>query len=70
MEALNLLDQNYCRPEIYARCIDDIILGPVVRDSTYVSDLLKCFSAISDDIHFTIEIPDQGQPLNVLDLAF
>ena len=56
-------------PEIYARYIDDIILGPLNRNSPLNLQILQAFNSINTDIKFTLEVPVIGKPLNFLDLS-
>lgn len=55
-------------PVIYARYIDDVIMGPFNRLTTDFSNILDKFNKVNNDIQFTIEIP-KVNTLNFLDIS-
>ena len=55
--------------ELYARYIDDIIMGPFERKDGVVNDILRVFNEINANIKFTMEIPTTDEPLNFLDIS-
>ena len=57
------------KPTVYARYIDDIIMGPLEKDTTIINEILEIFNSINDNIKFTIEIPEYGKPINFLDIS-
>ena len=63
----DLKDRYAIVPALYARYIDDIIIGPFDKGSDF-SKLLKTFNSISSEIKFTMEVPENGV-LNFLDLS-
>ena len=65
--ALQILSEDLT-PEIYARYIDDIILGPFVHDETNFQKILDAFNSINKSIQFTIEVPEPSEPIHFLDL--
>ncbi len=66
---LKIKSKTGLRPEIYARYIDDIILGPLERNEANINHILDIFNSINDNIQFTIEIPERRQALNFLDTS-
>ena len=69
-QALQVIAETYdLVPEIYARYIDDIILGPLNRNSPLNSQILQAFNSINSDMKFTLEVPEIGKPLNFLDMS-
>ena len=70
-EALRRLNTVYkILPQLYARYIDDIIIGPFDKDNELLRRMLEVFNAINDNIKFTIEIPaGETNKLNYLDMT-
>ena len=68
-KALKTLRESFdLNPRIYARYIDDIIVGPFYpNDLILNSKFLEVFNGVHNDIQFTIEIPDKV--LNFLDIS-
>ena len=67
--ALDLLKEKYnFVPKLFKRYIDDIILGPI-NNLDFTKTILATFNEINPDIQFTIEIPENGKPLNFLDIS-
>ena len=56
-------------PTLYARFIDDIILGPFESDNNTFKQILDVFNSINKNIQFTGEIPEPNNPLNFLDIS-
>ena len=54
-------------PAIYKRYIDDILIGPIDRNSNLSQIILETFNKENEDIKFTLEIPDNA--LSFLDMA-
>ena len=54
-------------PEIYVRYIDDILIGPIEKDSNLPQRILDIFNEENESIKFTIEIPQNT--LNFLDMS-
>ena len=57
------------QPYIYVRYIDDILVGPINRDSDLPHKILDKFNSTNEDISFTMEIPEANDPLNFLDIS-
>ena len=69
-EALSRLKTTHnFSPTVYARYIDDVILGPVHRDNNILEIILKTFNAVNRSIDFTMEVPKVDEPLNYLDIS-
>ena len=56
-------------PTLYARFIDDVILGPVELDEPFCNTILETFNSINKSIQFTMEIPKSDEPMNFLDTS-
>ena len=63
---LKLKDQEIF-PKLYARYIDDIILGPFVSSVDFKM-IVNVFNSIDKNIQFTVEVPE-NQILNFLDIS-
>ena len=69
-QALEILERQLnLKPLIYARYIDDIFMGPYLKNTTDFEAILRVFNSINNSIKFTAEIPKVDQPLNFLDLS-
>ena len=68
-EALSKLADG-AKPIVYARYVDDIIMGPYIHSATVHQNILDTFNAVNSHIQFTIEAPQAPMPLNYLDLQF
>ena len=56
------------RGHVHRRYIDDVILGPV-KISPMIGKILQIFNSVNEDIKFTLESPDVGEPKNFLDIS-
>ena len=56
-------------PKVYVHYIDDILLGPIERDSDFAWTVLEMFNSVNDDISFTLEAPNDQNIINFLDLS-
>ena len=63
----SLREKSEFKPAIYVRYIDDILIGPIDKNSNLPQTILETFNKVNEDIKFTLEIPDKA--LNFLDLA-
>ena len=69
-KALKLLyEAHKFTPKIYVRYIDDILIGPVIRNDVFCKTILDIFNSINENIKFTMEVPNVNEPVNFLDLA-
>ena len=59
-------DYNFI-PRVFARYIDDLIIGPMDKTSTLPSQILDVFNSINEDISFTLDGPNEHNILNFLD---
>ena len=67
-KALQLLkSQHNISPSIYARYIDDVIMGPFDKDFDF-DVILRTFNGIDENIEFTLEVP-KNLTLNFLDIS-
>ena len=58
------------KPDLYARYIDDIIIGPFHRENDSVQEkILDVFNSINDNVKFTMEVPAKEEGLNYLDIS-
>ena len=68
-ETLMSLKNNYDTvPKLYARYIDDIIIGPFKILDCNFENILSEFNKVNDSIQFTIEVPPVNT-LNFLDIS-
>ena len=68
--ALNKLEKDHnIIPQYYGRYIDDIIIGPFVKHSNCITKITNTFNSVSNDIKFTVEIPNDNSFLNFLDIS-
>ena len=51
-------------PKVYVHYIDDILLGPIERDSDFAWTVLEMFNSVNDDISFTLEAPNDQNIIN------
>ena len=59
----------HLKPQLYARYVDDIIMGPYEHNSDRASEILQVFNGVNTSIQFTLENPKPPEPLNFLDLS-
>lgn len=69
-KALEILHHSlHFDPILYVRFIDDILIGPVIRNNDFCNMILETFNSINKHIKFTVEIPGVDEPISFLDLS-
>ena len=69
-EALRILEEKHgiC-PRLYKRYIDDVIMGPFQKKYPHFDLIVSTFNSINENVQFTIDVPEDDQPLNFLDIS-
>ena len=62
------LSELRCKPLLYKRYIDDVILGPFPHDQDIFEQVLGEFNMVTPDINFTMETPGPMEWLPFLDI--
>ena len=61
--------ENDFTPSIYVRYIDDILIGPIEKESNRALTILETFNSINEGINFTLEEPDSNNTINFLHIS-